>query len=138
MSRYLLFVLCLGTISCSPQTPGEKLAGKWGLDVNCTLEADPELSKVTPRVRAQMSHFVSPYLETVFFTFEKEGVLRLQLNHFSETQYYRITSQNQSSRLNLEVSAERDFSPTENMLAEFNGDGLKLTVGDRVYCLDSD
>ena len=127
----------MSLLSCTPKTPAEKLNGKWSLDVNCTLAADPELSDVKPAIRAQMSRFVSHYLETVFFTFEKDGVFRLQRNHLSETQYYRITAQDQASGLSLHVSEAPSFTPTENMRAEFQNDGLKLTWGKRIYCLAS-
>lgn len=125
---------------CTPSTPTEKLVGKWGLSVECTLQKDPEiegltkLNQISRDNMRQLYRFVAPTFDTFFFEFEKDGRLSIKRNHVEDAFDYTVVNTATDESLSLSISPLRS-NTHEVVLAQFTGSDLQLRIKNTTYCL---
>jgi hypothetical protein len=137
LSTIAIVLCCLG---CKPSTPTEKLVGKWRLDVECTIEQDPEVQNLVnlhklSRIDMQQLHrFVAPTFDTFSFEFERDGGLSIKRNQVVDEYDYTITAPTDDAGLLLSISPKPP-SAKQRVSARFDGDKLNLKIRETTYCL---
>lgn len=130
----ILYTMTLALIGCAPETPTEKLVGKWNLDAVCTLKEDPETASLSAPVIGKLSNFVSPLFQTFFFIFDRDGKLTVKRNHLEEQFDYTISHSNQIDALTLSLG-QKPSSARVNAPTRFEDGFLKVSLNDTTYCL---
>lgn len=134
----ILVTLCF--VGCTPSTPTEKLIGKWGLDVECTLQKDPEikgltkLNKLSRDNLRKLYRFVEPTFDTFFFEFERDGRLSIKRNHVEDAFDFTVVNTSKDEALSLSISPMAS-NAREGVLAQFTGSDLQLKIKNTTYCL---
>ena len=141
MMRIFLMGAFATIFGCSPEPPAQRLIGAWSVAALCTLEADPEISAFSPKVKDRLESFVKPYIRHIIFEFDEDGVYRVRRrfgggsDEVYDQYFYRIVSQVGTNELDLEISNGPQFDAARSVRARFEGDLLRATIGSRTYCM---
>jgi hypothetical protein len=130
--KTLIVLLCF--LGCRPSTPTERLVGKWGLDVECTLKAAPDIKNLSHQGMVALARFVGPTFDTFFFNFERDGRMTIKSNQISDEYDYTITAPSTKDSLPLSLSPVKSTSK-QDASAQFIGDTLSLKIKTTTYCL---
>lgn len=130
----IAFTFGMFLVACSGKAE-DKIVGKWGMDLEATMSADPKMKDMPEDAKKQAMEQAKAFLGNMSFEFTKDGQAIAKMGDKEEKSSYKITKA-EGNTLTIEMTeGEGDKAKKEEMTFTVEGDKLTMKQGNQTLVL---